>query len=70
VSFEITGGNKVSYLNLEIYSLAHSLAIKVHKMSLKLPKFEMYEEAQQIRRSSIIIERGVKERIIITRLDV
>jgi len=51
----------VSYLNLEIYSLAHSLAIKVHKMSLKLPKFEMYEQAQQIRRSSKSISVNIVE---------
>jgi len=37
----------MSYRNLEIYQLAHTLAVKVHQMSLKLPKFEMYEEGQQ-----------------------
>jgi len=37
---------------LEVYRLAHSLAIRVHSLSLKLPKFETYEEASQIRRSS------------------
>ncbi len=41
-----------SYKELEIYSLSYELAIKIHKMSLKLPKYEMYEEGSQIRRSS------------------
>lgn len=41
-----------SYRDLEIYKLSYDLAIKIHKMSLKLPKFEMYEEGSQLRRSS------------------
>lgn len=42
-----------SYKDLEIYKLSHKLAIEVHKMTLeKLPKFEMFEEGNQIRRSS------------------
>jgi len=42
-----------SYKDLEIYQLGKQLAVKVHKMTLtSLPKFEMYEEGSQIRRSS------------------
>jgi four helix bundle protein len=41
-----------NYKELEIYNLSYELAVKVHKMSLKLPKFEMFEEGSQIRRSS------------------
>ncbi len=41
-----------SYKELDIYSLSYELATKIHKMSLKLPKYEMYEEGSQIRRSS------------------
>jgi four helix bundle protein len=41
-----------SYRELEIYKMSKSLAIQVHAMSLKLPKFELYEEGSQIRRSS------------------
>jgi len=40
------------YKKLKIYQLAHQLALKVHKMTLELPKLEMYEEGSQIRRSS------------------
>lgn len=39
-----------SYRDLEIYKKAHKLAIEIHEMSLKLPKFELYEEGSQIRR--------------------
>ncbi len=41
-----------SYKDLEIYIESKRLAIDVHKMSLTLPKFELYEEGGQIRRSS------------------
>jgi len=41
-----------SYRDLEIYTLSYDLAIKIHKMSLTLPKYEMYEEGGQIRKSS------------------
>ena len=41
-----------SYRDLEIYTLSYDLAIKIHKMSLNLPNYEMYEEGSQIRKSS------------------
>ena len=41
-----------SYGDLEIYNFPYDLAVKIHEMSLKLPKYEMYEEEGQIRRSS------------------
>jgi four helix bundle protein len=42
-----------SYEDSELYKLAKRLAIEIHSMTLEeLPKFEMYEEASQIRRSS------------------
>ncbi len=52
----------MSYRNLEIWQLARQLVIDIHRMTLeKLPKFEMYEEGGQIRRSiksvkSMIVE--------------
>ncbi|MEP7229008.1 MAG: four helix bundle protein [Ginsengibacter sp.] len=50
----------MSYKNLEIWKLAREVAIEIHKMSLTLPKFEQFEEAQQIRRSS----KGVRSCIV------
>ena len=45
--------NKLSgYRDLDIYKLSYDLAVKVHEMSLKLPKYEMFEEGSQLRRSS------------------
>jgi four helix bundle protein len=41
-----------SYRDLEIYKLSYDLAIKIHHASLKLPKFELFEEGSQLRRSS------------------
>ena len=51
-----------SYRDYEIWQMAHELAVRVHKMTLeKLPKFEMYEEASQIRRSSKSISNNIVE---------
>ena len=47
--------------DLEIYQMAHKLAVDVHKMSLGLPKFEMYEQGSQIRRSSKAIAASIIE---------
>lgn len=41
-----------SYRDLEVYKESKQLAIVVHKMTLTLPKFEMYEEGSQLRRSA------------------
>lgn len=50
-----------SYRDLDIYKKAHKLVIEVHEMTLKLPKFEMYEEGSQIRRSSKSIKSNIVE---------
>jgi four helix bundle protein len=49
-----------NYKDLEIYQLSYELAIKVHKMSLKLPKYEIFEEGSQLRRSS----KGITSTIV------
>ena len=44
---------RMSYKKLEIWQLARESTIAIHRMTLDaLPKFEMYEEGSQIRRSS------------------
>lgn len=51
----------MSYKKLEIWQIANDLVIKIHRMTLnELPKFEMYEEGSQIRRSS----KSVKSLIV------
>lgn len=50
-----------SYKDLDIYNKAHNLAIEIHRMSLHLPKFELYEEGSQIRKSSKSIKSNIAE---------
>lgn len=51
-----------NYKDLEIYQLAHTLAVEIHQMTLtRLPKFEMYEEGSQIRRSSKSVPSTIVE---------
>lgn len=51
----------MSYKKLEIWQLARELTIEVHKMTFTLPKFEQFEEAQQIRRSSKTVRSNIVE---------
>ena len=42
-----------SYEDSDVYKLAKQMAVEIHCMTLnELPKFEMYEQGSQIRRSS------------------
>ncbi len=50
-----------SYKDLDIYKMAFELSIKVHKLSLELPKFELYEQGSQIRRSSKSVKDNIAE---------
>jgi four helix bundle protein len=49
-----------SYRDLDVYNLAFDYALEVHHVSLKLPKFELYEQGSQVRRSS----KSVKDNIV------
>ena len=52
----------MSYQKLEIYKIAHMLVIEIHEMTLKkLPRFEMYEEGGQIRRSIKSVKSNIVE---------
>ena len=52
----------MSYRDLEIWKLARQVAIAVHRMTLEnLPKFEIFEEASQIRRSAKSISVNIVE---------
>jgi len=50
-----------SYRDLEIYQTAYRLAIKVHRITLTMPKYEMYEQGSQIRRSTKSIKDNIVE---------
>src|SRR5438067_12921039 len=46
---------------LEVYRSAHELGLRVHAITLKLPKFELYEEGSQLRRASKSISAQIVE---------
>jgi four helix bundle protein len=50
-----------SYEQLDIYQKSLELFFKTHKMSLNLPKHELYELGSQIRRSSDSINSNIVE---------
>lgn len=50
-----------SYRDLEVYQESKMLAIRIHKMTMQLPKFEMYEEGSQIRRSAKAVTSAIVE---------
>lgn len=52
----------MSYRNLEIWQLSRTLVVDLHAMTLeKLPKFELYEEGSQIRRSMKSVKSNIVE---------
>lgn len=51
----------MSYKDLDIYNLSLYLFLRVHPLSLKLPKFELYELGSQIRRSADSVVTNIVE---------
>ena len=52
----------MSYKNLEVWQLSRTVSADIHKMTLtELPKFEMYEEGAQIRRSAKSVRSNIVE---------
>jgi four helix bundle protein len=49
------------YKSLKIYQRSYELALKIHHASFKLPKFELFEQGSQIRRSSKSIKDNIAE---------
>lgn len=50
-----------NYQDLDIYNSSLSLFFKVHSLSLKLPKYELYKLGSQIRRSSDSVVTNIVE---------
>ena len=50
-----------SFVDLEVYKLAMELFIETHHLTLRLPKFELYELGSQIRRSSESVVTNIVE---------
>ncbi len=51
----------MSYKKLDIWQLARKTSLEIHQLSLHLPKFEMYEQGSQIRRSSKTVRSAIVE---------
>jgi four helix bundle protein len=52
----------MSYRNLEIWQLARALTVDIHRMTMHdLPKFELYETGNQIRRSMKSVRSNIVE---------
>ena len=50
------------YKKLKVWQLSRDLVIAIHGMTLtKLPKFELYEEGSQIRRSMKSVKSNIVE---------
>jgi len=49
------------YKDLVVYQKAHELGVAIHRFSLKLPKFELYETGSQLRRASKSISANIVE---------
>jgi|SRR6056297_884739 len=50
-----------TYRDLDIYNTSLALFFKIHTLSLKLPKYELYELGSQIRRSSDSVVTNIVE---------
>lgn len=49
------------YRDLEIYQESKRLAVLMHALTLTLPRFELYEEGSQLRRSSKAVTVAIVE---------
>lgn len=49
------------YHRLEVYREAHALAVRIHTMTLSLPRTEAFEEGSQVRRSSKRVSASIVE---------
>ena len=49
------------YHRLEVFKKSYQLALELHKITVRFPKYEQYELAQQLRRSSKSIPANIAE---------
>ena len=49
------------FRSLRVYQLSHRLGVQIHQVTLGLPKFEVYEEGSQIRRSTKRVSASIVE---------
>jgi four helix bundle protein len=58
---DISTGTSEGYHKLDIYTRSRSLALRIHELTVRLPKFETMEEGGQIRRSAKSITNNIVE---------
>ena len=52
----------MSYRDLDVWRIARAAAVEIHKMTLEeIPRFELYEQGSQIRRSSKSVVANIVE---------
>jgi four helix bundle protein len=51
----------MSYQNLQVYHRAHAFGVACHELSLKLPKYELYESGSQLRRAAKSVSANIVE---------
>ncbi len=51
----------MSYQNLQVYQRAHAFGVACHELSLKLPKYELFESGSQLRRASKSVSANIVE---------
>ncbi len=49
------------YRELKVYHLAHELGVSAHHLSLRLPKYELYETGSQLRRAAKSVSANIVE---------
>lgn len=60
--YKLIDGLRMNYKDLIIWQLSREIVIEIHAMTLeKLPRFELYEEGSQIRRSSKTVKSNIVE---------
>jgi four helix bundle protein len=50
-----------SYLDLGVYQESFTLFVDIHEFTLTLPKYELYEQGSQLRRSSDSVNSNIVE---------
>jgi len=51
----------MSYQNLQVYQRAHAFGVACHALTMKLPKYELFETGSQLRRSAKSISANIVE---------
>jgi four helix bundle protein len=51
----------MSYKTLQVYQRAHAFGVTCHRVSLELPKYELFESGSQLRRAGKSISANIVE---------